>query len=68
MKIYYYNYCGGPDEIKIRAFNSQDLKLEISKTCGFLIKSLNEPMFGIFISFKKLSGKEIEVIRKEMGR
>ena len=58
MKIYYYNYWGGLDEIKILSFNSQDLALEISKTCGFSITSLNQPAFGVFVSFKELSEKE----------
>lgn len=61
MKIYYYNFYRGIDEIKIQAFDSQDLEFEFNETCRVSIKSFNKPAFGGFISFKELSEKEIKV-------
>ena len=61
MKIYYYNFYRGIDEIKIQAFDSQDLKFEFNETCGFSINSFNKPVLGGFIGFKKLSEREIKV-------
>lgn len=61
MKIYYYNFYRGIDEIKIRTFNSQNLEFEIDETCRYSIKSFNKPVLGGFISFKELSEKEIKV-------
>ena len=61
MKIYYYNFYRGIDEIKIRTFNSQDLEFKVDETCRFSINSFNKPVVGGFVSFKKLSDKETKV-------